>query len=132
MEKINLEIDFHDPNLYVVGGSVIAVLTICMYYICNHKCSENTESEIELTSSQDNLQNFKDKYLHNREATLPAWFQYEKGLNLLKNCRNKEAFSLLLEVLNSKICLRKKFISFLLIIYSGCKILINKVQKFIL
>jgi len=80
----------------------------------------------------NNLQNFKNTYLHNREATLPAWFQYEKGLNLLKNCRNIEAFPLLLEVLHSKICFRKKLISFLLIVYSGCNILLNKVQKLIL
>ena len=58
MEKINIEIDFQDPNLYVVGGSIIGVLTICLYYICNHRCSENIESEIELTSSQDTSQDF--------------------------------------------------------------------------
>ena len=60
MEKINIEIDFQDPNLYVVGGSVIAVLTICMYYIYNHKCSENTELEIELTHSEENKQDFNN------------------------------------------------------------------------
>ena len=71
MENINIEIDFHDPNLYVVGGSVIAVIAICMYYICNHRCSDNTESEIELTSSQDNLQNFNN-VINNTEIDLES------------------------------------------------------------
>ena len=65
----NIEINFEDPNLYIVGGSIITAGSIFMYYICNYKCSNNTNSEIELTNSQDISQDFNNINVNNEIET---------------------------------------------------------------